>query len=206
MQSIKEIFKVGYGPSSSHTIGPSRAAKFFLENNPDAEKIIVTLYGSLAATGKGHHTDLAIKKILQNKVVEIVWNDDEELPFHPNGMNFTALIKNEIIDTWDVYSVGGGDLVDDKKRLPETPDIYSIKNMNDVLDWCHNNGRHMWELVELVEGKEIWTFLAEIWKIMQNTIQNGLENEGVLPGPLNVSRKAASYYTKAKITKTSKNR
>lgn len=200
MQSIKEIFKVGYGPSSSHTIGPSRAAKFFIEQNPQADKVIVTLYGSLAATGKGHHTDLAIKKTIKDKIVEIIWDEDNELPLHPNGMKFTAVIDDKVVDSWNVYSVGGGDLMDDSDRLPKNPIIYSVKNMDEVLDWCHKNGRHMWELVELVEGKEIWGFLKGIWEIMQETIKNGLENEGVLPGPLNVSRKAASYYTKAKIT------
>jgi len=201
MRSIRELFKVGFGPSSSHTIGPSRAAKTFLDKHPEASAFRVTLYSSLAATGRGHHTDLAIEKTMEGRNVEIVWKDNDSLPLHPNGMLFEAMDENQqVIDKWEVYSVGGGDLDDGGKYLTPGKGIYPVKNMEEVLKWCHDNGRHMWELVEMVEGKEIWDFLREVWRVMENTIEKGLENEGVLPGPLHVSRKAASYYTKAKTT------
>lgn len=200
MRSIKEIFKIGFGPSSSHTIGPSRASRMFLERNQNAAKFRVSLYSSLAATGKGHNTDQAIEKSLEGRKVEILWKDNESLPKHPNGMRFEAFNEaEERIDDWKVYSIGGGDLIDDDNRCAVEESIYPVKNMAEALKWCHDNGRHLWELVEIYEGKEIWAYLADIWKIMQTTIQSGLENEGVLPGTLHVARKAAAYYTKAKI-------
>ena len=198
MQSIRDIFKVGFGPSSSHTIGPGRAAKMFMDKHPDIPQFKVTLYGSLAATGKGHGTDTAIQKETGDKPVEIVFKDDVELPHHPNGMMFEALNdEGKSIDQWTVYSVGGGDLEDDGSMLPEAPEVYEMSTMTEILNWCRDNGRSFWEYVEIREGKEIWEFLAEIWNTMQETIKAGLANEGVLPGDLHVARKASAYYVKA---------
>lgn len=200
MKSIKYIYKVGYGPSSSHTIGPSRAAKIYKEKYPDAKGYKITLYGSLAATGKGHATDEAIKKSLKSENVEIVWNENDNLPYHPNGLAFETINeKGKPENKWEVYSVGGGDLFDHNNLIKASPDVYEISSMTDILKWCKNNGRNMWEFVEQNEGKEIWEFLAEIWEIMKKTIKDGLDAEGVLPGPLHVSRKALTYYTKAQI-------
>lgn len=199
MQSIKTIFKVGFGPSSSHTIGPSRAAEMFLAKHPDINKFKVTLYGSLAATGRGHNTDKAIEKVLIGDV-EIVWRDDVELPMHPNGLTFEAIDDNgNVIDNWEVYSVGGGALKDNGDTFKDEADIYPLTKMDDILKWCKAEGRSFWEYVELYEGAEIWEFLAGIWKIMEQTIEAGLDNEGVLPGPLHVARKASSYHTKANM-------
>ena len=109
METIKKIYKIGYGPSSSHTMGPNRAAEMFAARTKNAVRYRVTLYGSLAATGKGHHTDLAITRGLAPKEVEIVWRADVVKPFHPNGMLFEALgVDGETVDQWLVYSIGGG--------------------------------------------------------------------------------------------------
>jgi L-serine dehydratase len=200
MQSIKTIFKVGYGPSSSHTIGPSRAAEIFLEKNKLASRFVVTLYGSLAATGRGHQTDVAIEKILGKERTDIIWKDEEELPLHPNGMTLEAFADDKkSIDSWKVYSVGGGELKDEDGRLSEFKDIYPLTTMDEILDWCKTEGRSFWEYVQLHEDDDIWDFLRDIWKIMKDTIKNGLDNEGVLPGPLNLNRKASSYHTKASL-------
>lgn len=196
MISIKELYKVGYGPSSSHTIGPGRAAKVFKENFPKEKNVKVTFYGSLASTGKGHATDEAVTKSLGGLDVEIIWKPDEELPYHPNGMVF----ETEKGKKWEVYSVGGGDLYDNNNLIKPLPNIYELQKMDDILVWCRNNGRNLWEYVEYVEGKEIWEFLEGIWRIMRQTIKKGLDAEGVLPGPLHVARKALTYYTKAQIT------
>lgn len=201
MKSIQYIYKIGYGPSSSHTIGPSRAAKIYKKNFPDAHKYLVTLYGSLALTGKGHATDEAIVKSLKLENVKFIWNEEENLPHHPNGLTFETVDKEGTAgNKWEVYSIGGGDLFDHNQLIKETPDVYDLTSMNEILKWCRKNGRTMWEYVELCEGKGIWDYLAEIWKIMKKTIKKGLDAEGVLPGPLNVSRKALTYYTKAQIT------
>ena len=198
MRSIKEIFKVGLGPSSSHTMGPSRAVEIFLEKNKNTKFLKVTLYGSLSATGKGHNTDLAMQKVSKNIPLEIIWKD-EELPFHPNGLILEAFDENKnSIDFWKVYSVGGGDLNDETDFLSKLPQVYSLSTMNEILEWCSQNGRTIWEYVEFCEGVEIWEFLDTIWKNMNDSIQSGLVNEGVLPGTLHIQRKAANYFTKAK--------
>ena len=196
MQSIREIYKIGYGPSSSHTIGPVRASAMFIQKNPDISHFRVTLYGSLAATGKGHHTDLAIEKTFSPNKVDIIWKPDEELPLHPNGLLFEAMQNDKKEDEWIVYSIGGGDLRDDSGII-NSEVVYKHKTLSDILDYCTKNGRTFWEYVEDCEGPEIWNFLEEVWDVMKNTISEGLENEGVLPGTIHLPRKAATYHMKA---------
>lgn len=201
MQSIREIYKIGYGPSSSHTIGPVRAAEFFAKKNPKIKTFRVSLYGSLAATGKGHHTDIALEKSLSPNTVEIVWIPNKELPLHPNGMLFEAMDdESKIVDSWTVYSIGGGDLRD-KTGILNDQVVYKHKTLADILEYCNNNGKTFWEYVEDCEGPEIWDFLKEVWEIMKETILLGLDNEGVLPGPIKLPRKASNYFMKAKNSK-----
>jgi len=197
MQTIREIFKIGYGPSSSHTIGPVHAADIYMERHPDVHNFRVTLFGSLSLTGKGHHTDNALIKAFLPNDLSIVWNDNEELPLHPNGMRFEALDPNgETIDKWDVYSIGGGDLRDDTGIL-NNANVYSFSKMSQILKWCEQEGKTLWEYVEDNEGKEIWGFLHDVWLTMKETIQRGIDNEGVLPGPIKLARRASSHHTKA---------
>ena len=200
MKSIKELYRIGTGPSSSHTMGPRKAAEMFLKRHPDAAAFKVTLYGSLAATGKGHMTDVAIIDTLQPQApVEIVWQPKVFLPFHPNGMTFAATDANgKLLGNWTVYSIGGGALAESKESTPsESPEVYGMNNMTDILNWCEKTGRSYWEYVKECESNDIWDYLAEVWKTMQESIHRGLEAEGVLPGPLNLRRKAATYYIKA---------
>ena len=200
MKSIKELYRIGTGPSSSHTMGPRKAAEMFLKRHPDAAAFKVTLYGSLAATGKGHMTDVAIIDTLQPQApVEIVWQPKVFLPFHPNGMTFAATDANgKLLENWTVYSIGGGALAESKESTPsENPEVYGMNNMTDILNWCEKTGRSYWEYVKECESNDIWDYLAEVWKTMQESIHRGLEAEGVLPGPLNLRRKAATYYIKA---------
>ncbi len=199
MQSIREIYKIGFGPSSSHTMGPSRAAEIFLSNNPSAKYYKVTFYGSLAATGKGHLTDVAVINVFNqnNKEIEVIWEPETFLDFHPNAMQFEAFDENkELINKWLVYSVGGGEITD--KEIEEKDTIYGLRNMADILDWCSNEGKTLWEYVEFIEGKEIWDYLKKIWLVMKASIDKGLDNEGVLPGDLKLARKASSYHEKSR--------
>ncbi|PKP37772.1 MAG: L-serine ammonia-lyase [Bacteroidetes bacterium HGW-Bacteroidetes-15] len=198
MQSIREIYKIGYGPSSSHTIGPVRAADIFMQRHPNVHRFRVTLFGSLSLTGKGHHTDHALQKAFMPNDLEIVWNDNEALPLHPNGMRFEALNgeSNFALDTWEVYSIGGGDLKDNDGILNSTK-IYSHNKMSDILKWCKQEGKSLWEYVEDNEGDEIWPFLHDVWLTMKETINRGIDNEGVLPGPIKLARRASVQYTKA---------
>lgn len=202
MKSLKELYRVGKGPSSSHTMGPQRAARLFLERCGNASLYEVTLYGSLAATGKGHMTDVAIEEVIQpHHSVKIIWKPQVFLPFHPNGMKFVAKdVDGDVLDEWTVYSVGGGALSEDNGNHEElgAKDVYNLNKLGDIQTWCYENGRSFWEYVEKCEGKEIWDFLDVVWQTMKRAVKNGLDHEGVLPGPLNLPRKAATYYTKAK--------
>lgn len=199
MESIKEIFRIGKGPSSSHTMAPRTASQRFLARNLGAAKFVVTLYGSLAATGKGHMTNTAILEILSPVApTEIVWEPKIFLPFHPNGMRFEAYDKDDNkIDEWTTYSIGGGALADENS--PNSVDnVYEMKHIAQIQSWCERTGHGYWEYVEECEGKDIWDYLAEVWKVMQEAINRGLETEGVLPGGLGVRRKAADYLIRAR--------
>lgn len=200
MKSIKELYRIGTGPSSSHTMGPRKAAEMFLTRHSEAVSFKVTLYGSLAATGKGHMTDVAIIDTLKPTApVDIIWQPKIFLPFHPNGMNFVALDagSNEL-ENWTVYSVGGGALAEDNKQPSiESPEVYSMNSMTEILDWCEHTGKSYWEYVKECEDPDIWDYLKEVWDTMKESVQRGLEQEGVLPGPLNLRRKASTYYIRA---------
>ncbi len=209
MDSLKELYKIGRGPSSSHTIAPQKAAQTFAEKykiSPDNFRI--TLYGSMAATGKGHMTDTAISDVLsQIAPVEIIWEPSVFLPLHPNGMKFEAMVNEKPIHSWTVYSIGGGELMDEESEKKAKSRVYSLSRIIDIQNWCEEKGGSYWEYVELCEGPEIWDFLKEIWHTMCSAIREGLKNEGVLPGNLGLQRKAATYFVKSKgYTDVMKNR
>ncbi len=205
MESIKEIFKIGHGPSSSHSMGPLFAAERFLKMCGNCTFFKVTLYGSLAATGKGHFTDVTLMKFFKSngKKVEVIWKPEEYLPLHPNGMLFEGFDDNSnLVKSWQVYSVGGGTIKDgtDFKNPPKS--IYPIKNMDGILRWTEKTGKTLWEYVEEVEGEDIWMYLEKVWEKMVEAIKRGLNRQGVLPGELHLQRKAYSYYVKAKNSGT----
>lgn len=212
MESLRELYRIGIGPSSSHTMGPQAAANIYLQRHPEAQAFDVTLYGSLAATGRGHMTDKAIERVLQTQgEVTIHWEPNVFLPFHPNGMTFAVRQTDGIqADPWTVYSVGGGALSDDNgnkitttdtqtgSRLAEPTDLYPLNTMKEIMTWCQDTGHAYWEYVEQCEGPEIWDFLRQVWDTMQAAVERGINHEGILPGPLGLQRKAPIYYTKAK--------
>ena len=207
MESLREIFRIGKGPSSSHTMGPQRAAIIFAERHPEAARFEVTLYGSLAATGKGHMTDKAIIDVLkQIAPVEIVWEPSVFLPYHPNGMLFRAYNNSQdLLDEWTVYSVGGGALSEGKATDDyfHKESVYDLHTLKDFQTWCEHHGRGYWEYVKHCEGDDLWDYLREVWKTMQAAVERGLDSEGALPGPLNLARKAPNYYIKARGYKPS---
>ncbi|MBQ1408886.1 MAG: L-serine ammonia-lyase, iron-sulfur-dependent, subunit alpha [Bacteroidales bacterium] len=209
MESIKKIYKRGLGPSSSHTMGPHRAAELFRERTPDADHYRVTLYGSLAATGKGHHTDKAICRGLEPKSVELVWRSDIVKPFHPNGMYFEALdADGNILKDFMVYSIGGGDLSTEEGIIPidiqasEEP-VYSHNTMAEIMKYIEKEGLSYWEYVEKHEDKDLWEYLQSIWEQMQKTIEAGLQNDRVIPGGLHLRSKAHQYFIRATAFKPS---
>jgi L-serine dehydratase len=200
LESIKELFRIGIGPSSSHTMGPRRAAEIFRERYPNAAGYRVTLYGSLAATGRGHLTDAAIKSVFNAINLEIVWKPEKQLPLHPNGMRFEALsAEGKSLARWDVYSVGGGALRD-TESMSAPGEVYDLKTMREILEQCKQSGQSLWEYVESREGTEIWGYLGKVWKTMQTAIDRGLQAEGVLPGGLGLARKSWSFHRKASLS------
>ena len=200
MKSLKELYRIGIGPSSSHTMGPRNAAEMFLAKHPEAKSFEVTLYGSLAATGKGHMTDVAIIDTLRpHAPLDLLWEPEIFLPFHPNGMLFKSKDENgNVTDEWTVFSVGGGALAEEGVLNTASPDIYEMTKMSQILGWCERTGRSYWEYVQQCEDSDIWDYLNEVWKTMRAAVERGLDQEGVLPGPLNLRRKASTYYIKAK--------
>lgn len=203
MYSIRSLYRIGRGPSASHTIGPARAASIFHKHFPQAGMYHVQLQGSLAATGHGHMTDLAVEQALAPADVTIDWQPDLYQGFHPNGILFQALDEcGQEIGQWQVFSVGGGELAEEKPSgwLPRLNPVYRLTTMTDILGNCIQNGQALWEYVEECEGNKIWDFLKEVWQAMQEAIERGLQTEGILPGGLGLARKAWVFYRKVAIS------
>ena len=195
MKSIREIYKTGKGPSSSHTMGPERAARLFLRENPDADAFRVILYGSLSKTGVGHGTDRVIRETLAPLTAEIVFSDAVIPDAHPNTMDFLALKGGKEIASLRVESVGGGDIRIPGRKDGDQEEVYLEHSFAEIADFCKWRYIHtLSEYVELNEGPEIWDFLMEVWQVMKRSIDEGLSASGVLPGGLNVQRKAKFLY------------
>ena len=189
MKSLKELYRVGRGPSSSHTMGPERAALLFAQRHPAAERFRVRLYGSLARTGRGHGTDTVLQKTLP-RPAEIVFDTrTEELP-HPNTMDFQALEEGTWSAPWRVLSVGGGEIEAEGIEHITPPEIYPLNTFNEIAALCRAEDIRLSDYVERCEGPEIWDFLERIWTRMKQTVREGLAADGVLPGGLGVQRKA----------------
>ena len=181
MDSIKKIYKIGNGPSSSHTMGPKKAAQQFLGKNRSASNFKIHLYGSLALTGKGHLTDTAILDTF-NDNAEIIWHKDEKLPLHTNGMKFQAFdTADQQLDEWEVYSIGGGELRDEKSKN-ETKEIYPHSTMKDIINYLEKEGGTFWEYILKFDENDLLDYLSEVWKAMKEAIHRGIETDGTLPG------------------------
>jgi L-serine dehydratase len=177
-------------------MGPRKAAELYKERFPQAAAYRVTLYGSLSDTGKGHMTDRAILDVLGDDKTEIIWSKDF-LDFHPNGMKFEVRRDEAFAEAWTVFSVGGGALAEEGDNSVALPDVYAMNTMTEILQYCEWSGKGYWEYVEECEGPEIWDYLRDVWHTMVQAVERGLDAEGVLPGPLNLRRKAYSYHVKA---------
>jgi len=196
MKSIREIYKIGKGPSSSHTMGPERASKLFKAQYPQADAFKVILYGSLSKTGVGHGTDAVIREVLSPLPTEIIFSTKELQNAHPNTMELYAYLNNTELGTLRIESIGGGDIRVPGESLLDTPDVYPENSFAEIADFC--KWRYIDKLsdyVELNEGEEIWDFLMEVWQTMKKSIEEGLEADGILPGGLKVKRKAKYLYT-----------
>lgn len=179
-------------------MGPRFAAERFKKENPGAASFRVTLYGSLAATGKGHLTDATIIETFLPEQVEFVWKPEIVLPFHTNGMKFEALdVQGNSVKDWMVYSVGGGKIMEENQDDSEKH-VYEHNSMSEIMALVEQKGQDYWEYVKRRENSDTWDYLFEVWKAMKRSIQEGLDADGVLPGGLNLRRKASAYWIKAK--------
>lgn len=195
MQSLKMLYKIGNGPSSSHTMGPKKATNIFKNRNKDADKIEVILYGSLALTGKGHLTDKIIHEELEGIEHEIIFDLETKCSVHPNTMDLIAYKENKKIDEIRVYSVGGGTIKIEGEKDDVAPHIYPHKNFDEIKFYCQKNNINLCQYVYEVEGKEeLEEYLKNVWEVMQNTIKRGLNTSGVIPGRLKLPRKAKDIY------------
>lgn len=206
MKSIKSLYKIGLGPSSSHTMGPSFAATEFLKISPQADFIKVTLFGSLAKTGKGHGTDRAISETLANIPHEIVFDYESKTPIHPNTLEFIAFKEGKEIDKKEFYSIGGGEIQFDGADSVSPKEVYSENNFTEIANMCKSRNIRLSDYVFEKEDSDIKQYLMAVWKTMQNAINEGLSKSGTLPGGLSVERKAQFLYNQKHIDESPQTR
>ncbi|MBR2024681.1 MAG: serine dehydratase, partial [Clostridia bacterium] len=175
MQSLRELYKIGRGPSSSHTMGPERAIKSFKKSYPAADFFKVTLFGSLALTGSGHGTDRIIKETFEPINCDIVFDKVSPCNIHPNTMDIEAYENGKLLGKKRVYSVGGGTIVFEGEKNPDTEimhrEVYPLNTFTEISEYCAHKNIRIWEYVEECEGKEIWEYLSKIWQQMKESIR-----------------------------------
>lgn len=196
MKSLKELFRIGNGPSSSHTIGPKNCCLEFIKRNPNCDKIDVILYGSLALTGIGHSTDRIIKDTLSNYNVNVKTNIlDNNIP-HPNTLDIIGYKNGNIISNMRFLSIGGG-AIEIYGEENKCEDIYKLSKLSDIICYCKKNNLRLYQYVDLCEGSDFNSFMEEVYKTMMESIDRGLNKKGILPGPLKLERKANYLYNNA---------
>ena len=206
MESIKELYKIGRGPSSSHTIGPERACILFKEKNNDADRYKAVLYGSLAKTGKGHGTDAVIIKTFLPCECSVDFDyENTDIP-HPNTMDMIAYKDNKIIDKSRVLSVGGGSITFEGEGLKPIEHIYKLNKFNDISNYCQDKNITLWQFVLENEDENFIEYMLKIWDTMRNSIRKGLADSGELPGGLGVQKKAKILFNNQHIDESAETR
>ncbi|MBQ5321436.1 MAG: L-serine ammonia-lyase [Oscillospiraceae bacterium] len=206
MQSVRSIFKTGIGPSSSHTMGPAFAAERFLKENPEADKITVELFGSLSKTGKGHGIDRALKEALKPIETEIVFNDSDIQLEHPNTMDFRAYKGNKLLSKATFLSVGGGEIRAVGENPSSEAEFYKEQSFSEIAEICKERGIRLSDYVFEHEDSDFRHFLNNVWQTMSASIREGLTHRGVLPGGLNVERKAQYLFNQKHIDESPQTR
>lgn len=199
MQSLRYLYRIGNGPSSSHTMGPIAAAMRFLRENPEADSYRVTLYGSLAKTGRGHMTDSAVLSVFSGHICEILFDGDTETERHPNMMDIVAIKGGCEASRTRYYSVGGGEIVAEGEERESHAEVYQFNSFTAISEYCRARDMRLWQYVEEREGADIWEYLDECWHVMQEAISRGIAAEGVLHGGLGTQRKARYLYRQKHI-------
>ena len=190
MESLRELYRIGRGPSSSHTMGPAQAAARFREAFPQADSFQVTLYGSLAKTGRGHLTDTAITETLDPSPVRILFDTEAGNLPHPNTMELEAFLRGERLGFWRVFSVGGGKVTIEGQPAADPPHVYTLGTFSSIKDYCREKDIFLWQYVEECEGPQIWDYLSDVWETMKGAVYRGIRKDGELKGGLGVQRKA----------------
>ena len=193
MQSVNEVFYIGHGPSSSHTIGPHNAVKYILEKYPEAEFINVTLCGSLASTGKGHLTDYIIDKYLSNVKHHITFNPKKRVK-HPNTMIFEVTLPNKVIKKEIIISIGGGVIKVADEKKDNKKELYPHQTLSEIMSYCRDYGYTLDEYVLYHEGDSVLGYFDNIYQVVKDEISRGINADGELPGELHVKRKAKFMY------------
>ena len=206
MQSLRELYKIGRGPSSSHTMGPERAIKTIKDRYPSADFFKIELFGSLALTGEGHGTDRIIRETLSPIKCEITLDKKSPCDFHPNTMDIYAYQGDKLLSRERIYSVGGGTVVFDGEIKEETKEVYPHNSFTEIADYCAKKNIRIWQYVEEFEGKEIFSYLGNVWECMKNSIREGLTTTGTLPGGLETQRKAQFLYNQRHIDESAQTR
>lgn len=208
MQSLRELYKIGRGPSSSHTMGPEKAVKIFRKRFPEADFLKVTLYGSLALTGKGHGTDVVIQKTAAPVKCAVEWDASSPCPVHPNTMDIEAFCGGKSIAVQRVYSVGGGSIMFDgeKRESFADNDVYPLNSYKEISAYCKKHNIRLWQYAEECEGHQIFEYLSEVWERMKRSIHKGLTTSGTLPGCLGTKRRAQKLYNQRHIDESAQTR
>ena len=209
MKSVRNIYKIGIGPSSSHTMGPAFAAERFLIKNPGIDSAKVTLYGSLSKTGKGHGTDRAVLDVLSGIPTEIIFNNDDSIELeHPNTINFKGYIDGKEVSDMTFLSIGGGEIraIGDHTEGEEKKELYALNSFTDIAKECKERNIRLSDYVFAHEDEDFQAFLLDVWRTMQNAIREGLTHTGILPGGLGVKRKAQRLYNQRHIDESPQTR
>lgn len=206
MESLNQLYRIGCGPSSSHTMGPEKACVIFKEKNADADEFKVILYGSLAKTGKGHCTDSVIVDTLAPTPATVEFDCEKVDIGHPNTMEMFAYKNGVQIDFARVFSVGGGRIEFEGSSSAKEPIVYNLSTFSEIKDYCKEKKYRLWQYVDEVEGEYIWDYLAIVWRTMKDAIERGIEDEGVLPGGLEVQKKAKYLYNMEHIGESAETR
>ena len=199
MQSLQYIYRIGTGPSSSHTMGPVAAARRFLAQVPEADAFTAVLYGSLAKTGKGHRTDAALRHVLGEDRCTIVFDTEQPTDVHPNTMDLIAHKDGAVLRTERFYSIGGGEILAEGETPDPHAEVYAIRSFTEISEYCRQRDLRLWQYVEACEGEDVWTYLAEVWDVMQAAIKRGINAEGTLHGGLGLKRKARYLFRQKHI-------
>ena len=194
MKSLRELYKIGNGPSSSHTMGPKKAVRLFEKKHPELDEIKVYLYGSLALTGKGHLTDAVIKNTIKSCKVEVIFDLDMDCDIHPNTFDIEGYKNGEVVDKWRVYSIGGGSIKIEGENERDSKDIYDLKYYKDIKKYCEDKNISLYDYVLENEDSDFVNFLKRVWEVMKASVETGLTKEGIIPGKLKLDRRSKFIY------------